>query len=157
MNDIEAIRILYDNLGRFSISLLEKILRSEKIENYNISRFGGSVRYVVPPDGRTLFSVVDNYQPSIASSVIEDRLEYCYITYDECLYGSNRYKHQENIGEDFFSLSTVYDLNVLKVMYIGSYLYHRICSTNIEQMVLVDIDMIESYYQYLIKEYGSAY
>lgn len=145
MNNIESTRVYYNELAKFTLSLYGSLSRRENIENYNINYFGSSVRYVVPPDGKCMLSLVDNYQPDIASSVIEDRLEYCYITFDECLYGKEKFKHQDyNIDEDFFSLSTVYDLNVLKVIYIGSYIQEPICSTNIEQMLLIDIVMVLS-------------
>ncbi len=157
MSEIESTRLHYIELGKFSLSLVQKMKRREPIENYNIKFFGGSARYVVPPVGKTMLSLVEQYSPRVASTAIERNYNYCYVTYNECIYYGKIYEHSDyDIQNDFFALSTIHNFEVLKVLTLGSIIYKELCK-DIESMVLLDFIMIESYYQYLIKEYGSAY
>jgi len=157
MNNIESTRLYYIELGKLAVSLFEKIQRREQIEYHRIKLWGGSIRYVSPGSESTLMSVVEQYSPSTALLVIQERPEYVYLTYNECIYDGKEYRHSDfDLDNDFFSLSTVYSMEVLKVLTLGSFIYKELCK-DIEQMVLFDIPMIENYYQYLMKEYGSAY
>lgn len=157
MNDIESTRLYYIELGKFALSLFEKIQRREKIEKYRLKFCGGSTRYITPDEESTLMSLVEQYNPSFASFVIQHRSEFVYLTYNECIHGGEKYVHNNfDLENDFFSLSTVYSMEVLKVLTLGSFIYKPLCA-DIENMVLFDIPMLEYYYSYLMKEYGSAY
>jgi len=157
MNNIELTRLHNNELALFAHSLFHSLHDRKEIEKYVIKRWGGTLRYVAPPDGMTLLGTVEQHNPSLGLYALSGRPEYCYITYEESLYLDKNYKHSDfNISEDFFSMSTMYDMQVLKVLYFSEYIKKELTKDK-EQMVLINIVMIENYYQYLMTEYGNAY